>query len=153
MNNKIIKELSLRFKEAEGNISIGDSDKCQQLGYFDTENDFMAIENMFVSIYNLLNTHDVRLEQNESDLRLLVSRVYNTDENFTTEEIEEIKSALDVMDSDDLENVKKDCDYLADNLFVDDDVKSIELMNKIKYPTKRMYDTFNELLNTAMQTK
>ncbi len=161
MNTTIIKSLGERFEESAGHITIGDADKCRQLEYI--KSDDYALENMFISIYNLLNVHNVRLNQLESDIRTLVQRIYNTDENFADEEIEEIKQALDSMDLEMLGNVKSDADYLTDNLYsdIEDDESDFEermkqqeaLMNKIKFPTKAMHDTFNKLLADVIAFK
>ncbi|MBY6878120.1 hypothetical protein [Clostridium botulinum] len=150
MNKTIIKDLEKRLREEDEKITIGDAEETTILKMFDKED--MALENILISLYNMVKVNQYKMRNLEDNLSLLSERIYKTDEDFTEQEKEEIARALGSLESEQLENIDKHKDYLLDGLYCDmedfDEMykKQKELMNKIKYPTPKMNKTFMELI-------
>lgn len=157
MNNKIMKELEEDFTKVYGSHRIGDIDCVPQINILGGGD--MHLENILILTCNLLKVNQHRLDKLENNLNLLAERIWDTAEEFTNEEIIEIKTQLSIMDTDDLKNVRSCKIYLYDYLFSDEgDInvmtnKADVLINKILYPNKNMYDAFNQLVDRELQKK
>ncbi|WP_027398372.1 hypothetical protein [Anaerovorax odorimutans] len=158
MNNRILKELEGIFNKECGRITIGDSSKTKQLEPLERQE--LPLENILISVYNLIKVNQTRIEELEKNLDIFAKRVFDTVEDFTEEEIEEIKENLFSMDIEELEKIQNGCkDYIYDTLFCTEDDFNIMknkadiLMSKILYPNAKINALFNKLVDEAIEFK
>lgn len=158
MYNQIIMDLEKRLKEENSIVTMGDTHETTLLKLHDRED--TSLENILIATYNTVKINTHKIKNLETNLDLLASRVYDGETDFTEEEKAEIEESLSVIgDIEELSkhNFFKDC--LEDNLYcIEEDInimfsKQKELMNKIKYPTKKMNDTFNNLVSAAIEVE
>ncbi|MBW9170753.1 hypothetical protein K2F43_05975 [Clostridium estertheticum] len=155
MKNNIIIELEKRLLE-ETKVTIEDTSETTILKTIKQED--MSLENILISLYNLAKINQYKIKSLESNLNLLASRVYKTNEDFTENEKYEISEALGSFDLEELTN-NFDKELLQDMLYMGEDEKNYdeeyrlqkELMNKINYPTPTMYETFNKLVTEQIE--
>lgn len=159
-NEKVLRELQEKVLEEQGHITIGDASKVDLLELIRED---MPLENILIGLYNMIKINQYKIKDLETNLNLLATRIYDNETDFSKEEVETIKSALENMDIESLNNVKSNKDYITDDLYVNlemmeqepnyDEISKSQndLMNKIKYPTRKMNLTFNNLVNKAME--
>ncbi|MCB2354473.1 hypothetical protein [Clostridium estertheticum] len=160
MNKLIIKELEKTLKEEYSKTTIRDAAVTEMLCTFDRED--MPLENILICIYDMGKINQTKIKRLETNLDTLALRVYNTSDNFTKEEEEQIEFALRMLEIDQLKDIDKYKDCLHDSLYEDDTVEldydkfdkhKKELMNKIKYPTQKMALTFSKLCLAELITR
>ncbi|MBU3153481.1 hypothetical protein [Clostridium estertheticum] len=158
MNKIIIKDLEKTLKEEYSQTTIGDAAVTKMLGIFDRDD--MPLENILICLYDMSKINQTKIKKLETNLDTLALRVYNTTDDFTKEEEEQIEFALSMLEIDQLGDIDKYKDYLRDSLYEDYTMKIVseetdydkideltnELMNKIKYPTQKMAQTFIRLV-------
>jgi hypothetical protein len=161
MNTTIIMELERKMREENSKITIGDTSETTVLKLLEGED--KPLENVLISLFNLAKVNQYKIERLENNLELLASRVHNTIEDFTEEEIEQIQFALENLDIEMLADVNFDKDRLHDSLYCDvvpeteEDYDKLfkiqkDLVNKIKYPSQKMHKTFNGLVAEAIKS-
>lgn len=150
-----IKDLEKILKKEEDHITIGDTVETTILEVFKKED--MSLENVLISLCNISKINQYKIKNLETNLDLLASRIYKTNEDFTDTEKEEIASALEVLELKQLQNIENFKDYLMDGLYcTKEDFNTMyklqkQLMNKIKYPTPKMNKTFIELVSRRIE--
>lgn len=158
MEEQVIKKLEKVLRKENGKITIEDVDRIKFLKLFPEEQD-LHIENILISLYNLTIRNTLKIEDLETHLNMLVNRIYDVNEDFSKEELTEIETTLNLLDDDELNDLKSNKEILYDSLYADQydsaliDKKRKQLFNKIQYPTKQMHDTFERLLNNELSTR
>ena len=154
MNKEILKELEEELLKEDRQITIGDTSKTTILKAFKEED--KPLENILITLYNMAKINQYKIAELEDNLNLLASRVYKMNEDFTKEEKEEISEALNSLELKQLKDIENCKDYLYDSLYCDEEnlykAENLrkELMNKIKYPTPSMNQTFKDLVAKDM---
>jgi len=154
MKTNIIKDLEKRLLMEHSNITLGDTSETTLLNLHIDE--CTSTESILISLYNMAKINQCKIKKIETNLDLLASRVYKTDEDFAEDEKYEIREALVTFELEELAN-NFNKERLHDMLYADIEdfdlmhEKQKELMNKIKYPTLAMYETFNKLVTEQIE--
>ena len=93
MKKTVIEQLEDTLKKENGEITIGDTSEATILKMF-KEGD-MSLENVLIGLYNMAKINEYKVKNLESHLDMLITRVYDTETDFTEEEKNEIKDVLD----------------------------------------------------------
>lgn len=155
MRNEIIENLEKRLIIEDGNITIGDVRKARCMDLCEAYD--APLENILISLYNLAKINQYKIKELETNLDLLVSRIYDAEDDFIEIEVEEITDTLDALEIDDL--LELDIDVMYDVLYLDDndfelrEKKQDELFNKIKFPTKKMNETLKKLIAEEIEVR
>lgn len=159
--NEIILSLEKILMEEYSNITIGDDSETNLLKIRNEKD--MYLENVIICLYNRAKINQYKVKMLETNLDLLASRVYNTEENFTQDEKDEIVGALETLKLEQLKDIENNKDYLQDMLYCDGIMEedeeyyeeceklSKQLMSKIKYQTPKMNKTFMELVKGEIE--
>lgn len=155
MNKEILKQLEKELLKEDRQITIGDTSKTTILKAFKEED--KPLENILITLYNMAKINQYKVAELEDNLNLLASRVYKANEDFTREEKEEISEALGSLELKQLKNIDSCKDYLyeslyccEENLYKAGNLRK-ELMNKIKYPTPPMNQTFKDMVQECVE--